>query len=304
MKNLHLIPTDKPSTLFKDAFDKYFISINIDREQNHFKPQYIYITSDEEIKVGDWYCSPYGIISKHNGTEMLPDYWKKIILTTDQDLIADGIQTINEEFLEWFVKNPSCEDVETKLVRQRCHLTLNDWVDEDKNGKFPISIAGAFRYRKIYKIIIPQVEPKQIKCYCGHTITCDCEPLVEPKQEYYCKACGISQDEPFGKCHNTHKHCSCEIRLVEEPKQETLEEAAEKWNEKQTTLEFGKPHNSPNRIKSFIDGAKWQEKRSYSEEDMKLAFEAGHKKGFSGYPNTENWKELPFKEWFEQFKNK
>jgi len=44
------------------------------------------------------------------------------------------------------------------------------------------------------------------------------------------------------------------------------------------------------------------QERMYSEEDMKLAFDAGHKKGFSGYPNTENWKELPFNEWFEQFK--
>ena len=44
--------------------------------------------------------------------------------------------------------------------------------------------------------------------------------------------------------------------------------------------------------------------QGYSEEDMKLSFEAGHKKGFSGFPNTENWKELPFEEWFEKFKNK
>ena len=42
----------------------------------------------------------------------------------------------------------------------------------------------------------------------------------------------------------------------------------------------------------------------YSKEHLKEAFEAGHKKGFSGYPNTENWKELPFEKWFEQFKNK
>jgi hypothetical protein len=26
-------------------------------------------------------------------------------------------------------------------------------------------------------------EPKQIKCYCGHTTYCDCGPLEEPKQE-------------------------------------------------------------------------------------------------------------------------
>jgi hypothetical protein len=24
---------------------------------------------------------------------------------------------------------------------------------------------------------------KEIKCYCGHTTTCDCSPLEEPKQE-------------------------------------------------------------------------------------------------------------------------
>ena len=40
---------------------------------------------------------------------------------------------------------------------------------------------------------------------------------------------------------------------------ETLEEVAETWNEHQTTLEFGKPHNAPNRIKAFIAGAKWQQ---------------------------------------------
>jgi hypothetical protein len=45
-----------------------------------------------------------------------------------------------------------------------------------------------------------------------------------------------------------------------------------------------------------------QDKNKYSEEDMRLAFQAGHKKGFSGYPNTENWKELPFNEWFKQYK--
>jgi hypothetical protein len=26
-------------------------------------------------------------------------------------------------------------------------------------------------------------EPKQIKCYCGHTTMCDCSPIVESKQQ-------------------------------------------------------------------------------------------------------------------------
>jgi hypothetical protein len=37
--------------------------------------------------------------------------YKEIILTTDQDLIKDGVQAIDDEFLEWFVQNPSCEVV-------------------------------------------------------------------------------------------------------------------------------------------------------------------------------------------------
>ncbi len=32
-----------------------------------------------------------------------------------------------------------------------------------------------------YEIIIPSVE--QTKCYCGHTIYCDCSPLTETFQE-------------------------------------------------------------------------------------------------------------------------
>jgi hypothetical protein len=40
--------------------------------------------------------------------------YSKIILTTDQNLINDGIQSIDDEFLEWFINNPSCESVEVK----------------------------------------------------------------------------------------------------------------------------------------------------------------------------------------------
>ena len=38
----------------------------------------------------------------------------KIILTTNKLLIKDGIQAIDDEFLQWFVKNPSCENVEVE----------------------------------------------------------------------------------------------------------------------------------------------------------------------------------------------
>ena len=66
MKNIHVLPTDRPSRLFKDNFGKYFISINIDQEQNHFKPQNIYITNSEEIKEGMWFLPVSGIGWKLN----------------------------------------------------------------------------------------------------------------------------------------------------------------------------------------------------------------------------------------------
>jgi hypothetical protein len=69
---------------------------------------------------------------------------KKIILTTDQDLINDSVQAIDYEFLEWFVKNPSCEKVE---------------VIYDKDA-FPYGVETAKGYGW-YKIIIPQEEHKQ-----------------------------------------------------------------------------------------------------------------------------------------------
>jgi hypothetical protein len=48
---------------------------------------------------------------------------------------------------------------------------------------------------EIFNIEKPQEESKQIKCYCGHTITCDCEPLQETLSTYLqvCKECGSEE---------------------------------------------------------------------------------------------------------------
>jgi|688.fasta_scaffold00097_97 hypothetical protein len=91
-------------------------------------------------------------------------------------------------------------------------------------------------------------------------------------------------------------------------KQETPEEAAERFYPIPKGGSIWNPSEDDcikaNKQEGFIEGTKWQAERMYSKEDLKEAFEAGHKKGFSGYPNTENWKELPFEKWFEQFKKK
>jgi len=164
MKNIFLLPTDQPSRLVEDlngVFSLMGESIEVGGPICNIN---IYITSDEEIKEGDWYLDTFNTqrikANEFSDHKHYGNACKKIIFTTDFRLAPD-VQKIDDEFLEWFVENPSCEFVEIKEVRQRCHLTLKNWVDEDENGEFPMSIAGAFSYRRIYKVIIPQEEPKQ-----------------------------------------------------------------------------------------------------------------------------------------------
>jgi hypothetical protein len=109
MKNIHILPTDKPSRL--SIIDSQLIY----SKEYFINPQNIYITSDEEIKEGDWFYDGDSELCKYTSDYVVnPNGWndnKKIILTTDQDLIKDGVQDIDDEFLEWFIKNPSCEEV-------------------------------------------------------------------------------------------------------------------------------------------------------------------------------------------------
>ena len=154
MKNIHIIGTDKPSRLYLTKEGFYFLLPNI--KGNDVKFQHIYITSDEEIKEDDWYLNTLkntidkceDIISQKNVN--LSSWLKKIILTTDQDLI--GVQAIDDEFLEWFVNNPSCEEVE---VNEKL-IIIQDKPLVQHQGNKPIVVP----HRINYKIIILS-EPKK-----------------------------------------------------------------------------------------------------------------------------------------------
>jgi hypothetical protein len=119
MKNIHIIPTDKPSNLYYKN-DKYKLANSTMAMDWYissagYKPTNIYITSDEEINEGDWFYdldTKYVKIKQSWENSHLDFNGKKIILTTDQGLINEGVQPIDDKFLEWFVKNPSCESVE------------------------------------------------------------------------------------------------------------------------------------------------------------------------------------------------
>ena len=151
MKNIHILPTDKPSRLhlIEDTLtitSDYKNSV-CDGEVN------IYITSDEEIKEGDYMYDIDGDVGKAIGSDMKEfEGNKNIILTTDQDLIKDGVQRIADDFLEWFIKNPSCEEVAT---RKEMYMPQS-------NGKITheISLDPSQNTLPYYKIIIPK-ESKQ-----------------------------------------------------------------------------------------------------------------------------------------------
>jgi len=166
MKNIHVLPTDKPSRLHFDSqlfiSPKYQLSKSIN---SIVQGKELFITSDEEIKEGDWCMSlcddeSYEEVYQCKDVSLVDKEDKKIILTTDKELIKDGVQAIDDNFLEWFVNNPSCEFVEV-VLDEDIDFDNNKWIDS-------------------YHIILPKED--LTKCYCGHTTTCDCGPK-EPKQE-------------------------------------------------------------------------------------------------------------------------
>ena len=219
MKNIHILPTDKPSRLYsKDgnhkldnstiAMDWYISSVG-------YKPHHIYITSDKKIKEGDWFYdlgTKYIKIKQSWENSHLDFNGKKIILTTDQDLIKDGVQPIDDEFLQWFVQNP-CEKVE-----------VQKWSSLAECGYS-------------YHIIIPKEEPN--------------------KTHY------------LDEIPNTNKEVV--LKMFEaaipklEPKQETLEEAAERMSKEHYVDQSDYWAVG---VDSFKRGAKWQAERMYSEEEV------------------------------------
>jgi len=319
-RNIHVIPTDKPSRLSKlDNSDKIkLFDAPISFRTFERSPQNIYITSDEEIKEGDWVLDLdcIGRVKKADNLIVITStkeqcwYYKKIILTTDQDLINDGVQAIDDDFLEWFVKNPSCEEVEVKS-----RVFIPDGT--------------------IYDIIIPKEEPDYTALLqpIGTTRETTLEEVAKK----------LKGKELFKESNDRARETLSEIKSL--PKQETLEEAAEnynlntinafgdyesfiagaKWQKEQDKKLYSeeevknkcvagckhfyggelKHHKDcfyyPESLSKMYDNLEWQQeqdKNKYSEEDMKKAFQAGK--------NNNQWSfSCPdFKEWFEQFKKK
>jgi hypothetical protein len=193
------------------------------------------------------------------------EHCKKIITTTDQDLIKEGIQAISDEFLEFIVKNPSSEFV--KVDREYSCPVMNKTYDKPYIN---------------YKIIIPQQEVvsdydiivrnpiygkkvgKSFKLKAKQITSIDGDDI--PKQEYeYIGECNGNNGN--GCFMNSSGHdCGCFIKKPKQDKimerfianakqQETLEEAAKNYMSQFINVQdaFAK--------EDFINGAKWQQEQ-------------------------------------------
>jgi len=139
-KNIWLLSTDKPSRLYSYK-GSLFLTTESHLHVSSMKYQNIYITSEEEIKEGEYFIDKNNSIGKsYRLSHVKFADPKKIILTTDLKLQKDGVQAIDDEFLEWFVQNPNCEFVNIRPFKK--------W-------------SGGDEVEPIYKIIIPKKEPKQ-----------------------------------------------------------------------------------------------------------------------------------------------
>jgi hypothetical protein len=208
-------------------------------ERNIYKiGKELFVTSTEEIKdvrphKGKWH------LEKENILNMFPDYLtdlsecKLVIMTTDPDLIKDDVQAIDDEFLEWFVKNPSCEFVE-----------VQKWASLAECGYS-------------YHITIPQEEPKpihqQIIDLAGGEERCKELLGIKPKQEIDMSKY-ISGIDPYDT-------------------QETLEEAAETLYPINNTGGMFMPNKEEvkniYRQEGFIAGVKSDAARDYWFEQVK-----------------------------------
>ena len=262
MKNIHILPTDEPSNLLlcikdytehentpaehSDKVGNFVIGIGKYANTEFYQFNHIYITYDEEIK--EDYVIAYCVVIKVmmfdkdtlffiNGTKVKRNDCKKIILTTDPKLIADGVQPIFGDFLKWFVKNPSCDEVKVESFE------VEDYIGGSGHTAYPT-------FHNEYKIIIPKEKLYRLEYNNGTGIIgTEMSLKEEPKQ--------LTDLE-------------IAIKLEEIGKQETFVDVAERLVKSHPDFEVeGMSEYQNGRFNGIIEGIRYQQERSYSDEEIR-----------------------------------
>ena len=181
MKNLHVLPTDHPSRLRYNIKTNFWELNEFHKYHTDIKSTHnIYITSEEDIKTGDWYYNhKTDTVQKRTKGTNNESYigFKKVILTTDRELTDGNVQPISDEFLQWFIKNSYCEFVETERLGDGKYVNFLPNGDTEE---------GVYEN---YKIIIPKEEPKKD---CFSLPNCTCKESNLDAIKGLCKICGNS----------------------------------------------------------------------------------------------------------------
>ena len=303
MKNVHIIPTIQPSRLWVNNLYRR-LELEAGNLIGSNTARHLYITNDEEVKKEDWTIwlgkdnQPFlkKVIDEREGEWLLSstyDMWvkkdkpKKIILTTDSDLVKESVQAIDDKFLQWFCNNSSCEEVETYSLG----------IQNAETGE-----SGHYKY----EIIIPKEEFKQE--IVGYRLKPSIDRMMvdgilknampnwndEYKSVYFIRGhvggslvaklrelqvldlwfTPIYENEEIKSDLVKEHHLDYyhkESIMSNKPKQETVEEAAE------TRFTGSDDITNYNLRFGFQEGAKWMQERMYSEEDLKNAFDSGRK---------------------------
>ena len=341
-KNIFLLKTKgldrNRGALFADSLEngklvKNFYDSNIEWKDCAY--YHIYIISNEEIKIGDW-CVNINSVYDHkeicridNQAELeryaqkVGNNCKKIILTTNPDLIKDGVQAIEDEFLDFFVENPTFESIVVERLLEIGNLTqLGEIFDITESWKLKgrtlyycgeSKTKGIWKleeeltvnkFNNIYRIIIPKVD---FSFFEGKSLFFKTQETAE----------GCTCDDSPDLC----DYCE-DAQILKEAREQamgkkSLEEAARVY-------ENSFKDASGTESTDFIEGAKWQAEQLFKDDAIQT-LNAGMslllKKIEKMYSQEEvsdliedwtkmasglnmNFPRRKFNNWFEQFKKK
>ena len=113
MKNIYLLNTEMPTEgivigrISGVSFTEYreeLIKLPVETFRgNYYEPVNIYITSDDKIELNDYIVDNWQVEKWKDRSSLLGK--KKVIMTTDKQLISEGIQEIDGRFLDWIIQN-------------------------------------------------------------------------------------------------------------------------------------------------------------------------------------------------------
>ena len=139
-----MLPTnEKAGTIWKTT-NGQLIHTHVSGEyKEKYTPQHLYITSDDEIKEGDWCIDSNGSIYQHKKGKSFTHYFqgKKIIATTDSSLRVSKFSHYSQDLMkvavykDYILPQPSQQFIEKYIEEYNKGQQITDILVEYANDK-------------------------------------------------------------------------------------------------------------------------------------------------------------------------